>query len=149
MKNIVLCLWVLMAFGITSCHKTAEVDPIIDSEGDPLKEHTQNPQQARMWLAGKWKLIKVSVMTPNPTVPNVELIIDETQISLVQDGVQSDKVDYEIVKTDYGLLIKTNAQPRADNWYIRNPGLYLNQNRMYLDLGRAQDLPAYEFSKAN
>lgn len=143
MKNIVLSLLLLIAFGSISCHKTAEIDPI----AYPLKEYTLDLKQAKMWLSGRWKLIKVSTMIPNPTIPNVELIIDENQIRLIQDGIQTDNVDYTTIKTDSGLLIKTNAQPRADNWYVRNPGLYINQTRMYLDLGRAQDLPAYEFSK--
>lgn len=143
MKNIGLLI--LLAFGIISCQKTAQVDPTLY----PLKEYTLDLQQAKMWLPGKWKLTKKSSMILNTTLPNVELVIDENQISVIQDGIQIDKVDFEVVKVDYNLLIKTNAQPREDNWYVRNPGLYINQNRMYLDLGRAQDLPAYEFSKVN
>jgi hypothetical protein len=144
MKNSVLnLLLLLVAFGIISCHNKAEVDPT----AYPLKEYTLDLQQAKLWLPGKWKLIKVAAMIPNPTIPNVELVIDEHQIRVIQDGIQIDQVDYATVKTDYGLVIKTNAQPREDNWYVRDPGLYIHQNRMYLDLGRAQDLPAYEFSK--
>lgn len=135
----------VVVFSVTSCHKTAPIDPT----SDPLKEHTQDLQQARTWLLGKWKLVKVSAMIPNPAVPAVELSIDENQISLIQGGIQRDKVDYEVVETTYGLLIKTNAQPREDNWYIRNPGLYINENRMFLDLGVATDGPGYEFVKVN
>ncbi|QDK80061.1 hypothetical protein EXU85_16175 [Spirosoma sp. KCTC 42546] len=145
MKNSILSLLLLVALGIISCKKTAEVDPT----AYPLKEYTLDLNQAKAWLPGKWKLIKVSAQILNPTIPNVELVIDENQINLIQDGIQTDKVDYTTVKTDYGLLIKTNAQPRGDNWYIRDPSLYINKDRMYLDLGRAQDLPAYEFSKVN
>ena len=86
-------------------------------------------------------------MIPNPPIPNVELMIDESHISLIQDGMQIDQVDYTLVKTASGLLIKTNAQPRADNWYVRDASLQINPHRIYLDLGRAQDLPAYEFSQ--
>jgi hypothetical protein len=149
MKNIILKLLILVAFGITSCNKTDKVDLELDPKDDPLKEYTQDLQQAKMWLPGKWKLLKVYAMILNSPVPNVELVIDENQIRVMQDGIQIDKVDYEIVKTDHGLLIKTNAQPRADNWYVRNPGLFINKNRMYLDLGRALDGPAYEFNKVN
>ena len=143
MKFSVLILIVLFALGLLSCHKAAQVDPV----AYPLKEYTLDLQQAKRWIPGKWKLIKVAAMIPNHTVPNVELIIDENRISLIQDGMQTDQVDYTLVKTAYGLLLKTNAQPRADNWYVRDPSLLINQNRMYFDLGRAQDLPAYEFSK--
>jgi hypothetical protein len=149
MKNIILSLLLLIAFGVTSCNKTDKVDLELDPKDDPLKEYTQDLQQAKMWLPGKWKLLKVYAMILNSPVPNVELVIDENQIRVMQDGIQIDKVDYEIVKTDHGLLIKTNAQPRADNWYVRNPGLFINKNRMYLDLGRALDGPAYEFNKVN
>jgi hypothetical protein len=149
MKNLVLSLLLLVAFGITSGTKTAQVDPELDPKDDPLKEYTQDLQQATIWLPGKWKLIKVYSMLLNPTVPMVELVIDENQIRVIQDGIQIDNVDYEIVKTSSSLQIKTNAQPREDNWYVRNPGLYINQNRMYFDLGRAQDGPAYEFKKVN
>lgn len=143
MKNSVLSLLLLATFGITGCHKTDQADPV----AYPLKEYTLDLQQAKQWLPGKWKLIRVSAMIPNPPIPNVELVIDENQIRLIQEGMQTDKVDYTLVKTGSGLLIKTNAQPREDNWYVRDPGLLINQNRMYFDLGRAQDLPAYEFTK--
>lgn len=143
MKHILLSLLLLVALGIISCNKTTEVDPTLY----PLKEYTLDLQQAKRWLPGRWKLVKVSLQIPNPTIPNAELVIDENQISLIQDGVQTDKVDYEIVKAGSGLLLNTSAQPREDNWYIRNPSLYINGSRMYLDLGRAQDLPAYEFNK--
>ncbi|MVM33731.1 hypothetical protein GO755_27080 [Spirosoma sp. HMF4905] len=119
----------------------------------PLKDYTLDLPQAKMWLPGKWKLIKQSSMVLNSTLPNVELVIGENQISVIDNGTQADKVDYEVVKLAYQvghyLQITTNAQPREDNWYVRNPVLYINKNRMYIDLGRAQDLPAYEFSKVN
>ncbi|MVM35302.1 hypothetical protein GO755_35095 [Spirosoma sp. HMF4905] len=147
MKNSVLSLLLLVAFGITSCKKTAQVNPELDPKDDPKKVYTLDLQQAKLWLPGKWKLVKVYASISNPPVPIVELVINENQISLIQDGIQTDKVDFDIVKTDYGLLIKTNAQPRADNWYVRNPGLYINKNRMFFDLGMAVDGPAYEFTK--
>ncbi len=110
MKSVILCLLLLVGFGVTSCKKTAQVD----SGEDPRRVYTQELQQAKLWLRGKWKLVKVYAMIPNPPVPNVELFIDEKQISLIQDGVQTDKVDFEVVKTE-GIVIKTNAQPREDN----------------------------------
>lgn len=145
MKNVILCLLLLVGFGITSCKETDEVDLPGD---DPRRVYTQELQQAQLWLPGKWKLVKVSAMVPNPPVPKVELIIDENQIRLIQDDVQTDKVDYEIIN-DQGLLIKTTAQLREDNWYIRNPALYINENRMFFDLGMANDGPGYEFAKIN
>ncbi|RZK67500.1 MAG: hypothetical protein EOO85_25450 [Pedobacter sp.] len=149
MKNIGLNLLLLVFFGIISCHKTTEIDPILY----PLKEYTLDLQQAKIWLPGKWKLMRESSMLLNSTLPNVELIIDENQISVIEDGTQIDKVDYKIVKLEYQvgdyLQIHTNAQPRENNWYVRNPTLYINEDRMYFDLGRAQDLPAYEFSRVN
>ncbi|UFH54611.1 hypothetical protein [Spirosoma sp. KNUC1025] len=149
MKNIALPLLLLITFGNISCHKTAQIDPTLY----PLKEYTLDLQQAKAWLPGKWKLTKESSILLNTTLPNVELVIDENQIRVVQDGIQIDKVDYALVKIDYQassyLQINTNAQPREDNWYVRNPVLYINKDRMYFDLGRAQDLPAYEFNKTN
>jgi hypothetical protein len=149
MKNTLLCFWLLMASAITGCNKESKIDPELDSKDNPLKVYTQDLQQAKMWLPGKWKLVKVSAMIPNPSIPNVELLIEENQISVIEDGMQIDKVKYEIISKDSWLLVKTNAQPREDNWYVRNPGLLINETRMYLDLGRAQDLPGYEFKKVD
>lgn len=147
MKIFTFYLWLFFAFGIISCNKKSEIDTEINTQDNPIKVHTQDLQQAKMWLPGKWRLTKVSAMIPNPPVPNVELVIDEDQISVIEDGIQIDKVNYEIINTDYGLLIKTNAQPREDNWYVRNPALYINKIRMYFDLGTSQDMPGYEFKK--
>lgn len=140
MKNSVLGLFVCVAFSLAGCQKGV----------DPLEEHTQDVQQAKKWLPGRWKLIEVSVQTStNPGVPNVNLVIDENQIRLIQNGRQTDEVDYEIVSVSNGLKINTNAQPRSDNWYIRNPSLYINKKRMFFDLGRAMDGPGFEFVKVN
>lgn len=150
MKNFILCLLLLVVgFGVTGCKKTAQVDPTDNSIDNPLKFHTQELQQAQLWLPGKWKLVKVIAFAPKAPVPKVELIIDENQISLIKDGVQTDKVGYEIIK-DQGLHIKTTTQPSRDNWYIRNPTtLYINEKRMFFDLGRLQDDPGYEFARIN
>ncbi len=145
MKNIVLGFLLLLVLGITSCHKTDQVNPT----GDPLKEHTQDMRQAKLWLPGKWKLTKVWAMIPNPSVPNVVLEVDQNQIKLIQNGNQTDQVTYEVIKLNGGLQIKTDAQPREDNWYIRNPSLYINRDRMFFDLGVATDGPGYEFSRLN
>ncbi len=88
-------------------------------------------------------------MIPNPPVPNVELMVTVNQINVVLDGIQVDKVDYEIVKTEYGLQFKTKSQPKKDNWYVRDSDLYINSNRMLFDMGIAQDGPGYEYSKVN
>ncbi|GAB4036300.1 hypothetical protein [Spirosoma gilvum] len=149
MKASIVGIWLLVALGIVGCTKTTEVGPILDPKDDPLKEYTVDVQEAKAWLPGTWKLIKVYAMISNPAVPNVKLIINESQIRVLEDGNQIDKVDFELVKGGSSLGINTNAQPREDNWYVRNPGLYMNQKRMYLDLGRAMDGPAYEFYKVN
>lgn len=150
MKNLILCLLLLVVgFGVTGCKKTAQVDPTDNSIDNPLKFHTQELQQAQLWLPGKWKLVKVIALAPKAPVPKVELIIDENQIRLIKDGVQTDKVGYEIIKTEYALRIKTTTQPREDNWYIRDPALYINENRMFFDLGIASDRGGYEFARIN
>lgn len=151
MKNALLSCLLLLVFGIASCHKTTEAEPELDPKDNPLKEHTLDLQEAKLWFPGKWKLVKAYTMLPYPTLPKVELVIDDAQISLLEDGTQIDKVDYEIVKLEYHagyyLKINTNAQRRENNDYVQNPSLYINKNRMYFDLGRAQDGAAYEFKK--
>ncbi|WP_461147395.1 hypothetical protein [Spirosoma pulveris] len=116
-----------------------------------MKDYTLDLQQAKTWLPGKWKLVKQSSMLLDANLPNVELLIDENQIKVIDEGTQIDKVDYELVKLAYQagpyLQLQTNAQPRENNWYVRNPSLYIKEDRMYFDLGRAQDLPAYEFNR--
>ncbi|MBC3785679.1 hypothetical protein [Spirosoma utsteinense] len=139
MKSIVLVVLAGAFFIVAGCHQ----------EVNPIKEHTQDVQQAKKWLLGRWKLVRVSVQLPNPTVPNVELLVDEHQIELLQDGSRTDQVGYEIISINNGLKITTNAQPRADNWYIRNPSLYINKKRMFFDLGVASDGPGFEFVKVS
>ncbi|RRB06457.1 hypothetical protein [Larkinella rosea] len=145
MKNRVLSLLALVILGITSCQKSDEVGP----KDDPKKEFTQDLQQAKQWLPGKWKLDRVYAMLLNAPVPNVELVIDAKQIRLIQNGNQVDVVDYEIVKVNNKLQIQTSAQLRETNWYVQNPGLQINRDRLYLDLARAQEGAGYEFKRVN
>ncbi|OJW76279.1 hypothetical protein [Spirosoma sp. 48-14] len=109
MKHSLLSVWVLLAFALAGCTKTVAVEPTLDPKTDPLKNYTQNLQQAQDWLPGKWKLAKVYAMIPEPAVPNVELVVDTSQIRVIEDGSQIDVVDYALVKRDSSLIIQTNA----------------------------------------
>ncbi|GAB3790528.1 hypothetical protein GCM10028818_60820 [Spirosoma horti] len=128
-------VYLLLSILLFNCHNS--VSPT-DSLG-----------QANQWINGKWKLTAVSTMIPNPTVPNVQLLIGGNQIILIQDGKQTDQVNFEIIKTVYDLQLRTSAQPRADNWYIRNPALRLSKNQMFLDAGMANDGPGFNFERAD
>jgi hypothetical protein len=143
MKHLLVGLLMLVTAGNISCDKADQVDP----ELNPLKEHTKDLAQANTFLVGTWKLTKVYAQVPNLPVPNVKLVIDQHQIKLIRDDTQTDKVDFNLTKTDSSLLLQTNAQPQEDNWYVRSSSLYINRKRMLLDAGMAQDLPAYIFDK--
>ncbi|GAB4019676.1 hypothetical protein [Spirosoma koreense] len=108
---------------------------------------TNDLDQAREWFNGKWNMTAVSSMILNPTVPNVQLIVDNNQIVVIQDGKQTGLVDFEIMKTAYNLQLITNAQPRAANWYVRNPALQIARNRLFLDAGVAVDGPGFTFER--
>lgn len=139
MRGIVLSIMVCVIFSLLSCHQDV----------DPIKKHTQDVQEAKGWFLGRWKLVEVVVQLPNPTIPNVNLVVNENQIELLQDGKRTDLVNYEITSINNGLRITTNAQPRENNWYVRDPSLYINKKRMFLDLGMASDGPGFEFIKEN
>lgn len=133
MRHRISSLLLLMALEATSCSDT--VSP------------TTDVSQAKKWFIGKWSLVAVSSMLPNPPVPNVQLFVSDNQVSVVQDGKQIDKVNYEISQTAYDLQLKTDAQPRKDNWYVRNPALRMSKNRMLLDAGMATDGPGFTFER--
>lgn len=133
MKPILANLLALFLIVSTSCQDT--VSP------------TDNLNQAQKWIKGKWNLTAVSGMMINPTVPNVQLIVNNDQIILIQAGKQTDQVNFEIVETDYNLQLKTNAQLREDNWYVRDPALRISKNRMLLDAGMATDGPGFTFER--
>ena len=133
MKSALANLLLLFLTVFTSCN-----DPV---------SLTDNLNQAKKWVNGKWNLTAVSAMVLNPVVPNVQLVVGNNQIIVIQDGKQTDQVNFDIVKTAYTLQLKTNAQPRADNWYVRDPALQISKNRMLLDAGMAIDGPGFTFER--
>jgi len=143
MKNMTINLLLLLMLGaISSCKD--KVSPAVASVNE---NYTSDLGKAKKWIVGSWKLVAVSVMVPNPAVPNVQLVVNNNQITVIEDGKQIDNVSYEIEKTASSMQLKTNAEPRTDNWYVRNPVLQISENKMYLDLGRAADLPAFDFER--
>lgn len=138
-------IWIttLVALMALSCNRPEIVDE------STCGEYTTDKNQAQQWIVGSWKLTKLVASIPDPPVPNVELVITQTGIiSVWEDGKLIDQVTYEITPTPYGtLLLKTDAQPRSDNWYVRNPSLQLCRVRMFLDTGMASDLPGFEFRR--
>lgn len=136
MKNVLLYVLLLM-IGISSCRDKVTPDG----------EYATNVKEAQKWIFGTWKLTKVEVQIPDPTVPNVQMIISENKISLLQDGKQIDNVDFEIIKTDNSLQLKTNAQPRQDNVYLRNLDIQLSNSKMFLYIYNVADGPGYTFKK--
>ncbi|GLU51455.1 hypothetical protein [Dyadobacter frigoris] len=136
MKNLLLYLLLMMA-GISSCHDKVT----------PQGEYTTNVSEAKKWINGTWKLTAAMYQVPNKTIPNVQMVISGNQITLLQDGKQIDNVDFEIVKTDNTLQLKTNAQPGPDNWYLRNLDLQISTSSMFLYIYNLADGPGYTFKK--
>lgn len=136
MKNI--CLLLILLLAASGCR---------DEEKTLDGEFTTNLKEAQKLFTGTWKLIQVKAMIPNPPIPNVQMVISGNQITLLQDDKQTDKVEYDIVKNDDFLILITNALPRSDNWYLRNPVIKISSNQLFLDTGMAMDLPGYTFEK--
>lgn len=143
MKNRTLPLLLLVMLGALSGCK----EKISPAETIVNENYTEDLGKAKKWIDGKWNLVAVSAMIPNPAVPDVQLIVSNNQITIVEDRKQIDKVSYEIVQTAYALQLKTTAEPRSDNWYVRDPALQISENKMFLDAGRASDLPAFTFER--
>jgi len=143
MKNTTFTLLFLIILGtISSCkEKIAPSGAIVNGN------YTENLRTAKKWINGKWNLVAVVASVPNPHVPNVQLIVNNRQITVIEDGKQIDKVNYEIIQTLYAFQLKTTAKPRSDNWYVRNPALQISENKMFLDLGSASDFPAFTFER--
>lgn len=106
-------------------------------------------QQAQQVIVGRWHLTKLIVSIPNPPVPDLDLLIDpDGHITVQENGQLTAQVSYQIEAAPYNtLLLKTDAQPRPDNWFFRNPAVRLCQGQLLLDAGIAQDLPGYEFHR--
>lgn len=138
-------IWIttLLALIALACGKQEIID---ESTCD---DYTTDKNQAQQWIIGSWKLTKVVASISDPPIPNIELLITKNGlISVWEGGKQIDQVNYEIVTTPYStLLLKTDAQPRSDNWYVRNPTLQICRGRMFLDTGIALDLPGFEFHR--
>ena len=116
----------------------------------PSEDYTTNLEQAKKWFTGKWQLTKASSQTinPNPSIPDVQLIIvGSSQVAVIENGQEMDRVNFQIVETPYNLQLITNAQPRSNNWYVRNPALRISSNKLFLDTGMAVDLPNFEFER--
>ncbi len=136
MKNLLLYLLIL-TITVSSCRdKTL-----------PDGEYTTNLRQAQKWVIGTWKLTNAVYQVPNMTIPNVKMTISGNKISLLQDGKQIDNVDFEIIKTDHTLQLKTNAQPRQDNAYLRNLDIQIANNKMFLYMYNIADGPEYTFER--
>ncbi|GAB3891095.1 hypothetical protein GCM10028803_02560 [Larkinella knui] len=129
MKPVLTKLLLLFLLIAAGCHHT--VPPEQNDPGDLT--YTDDLSQAQQWFEGKWKLTAVTAMVPNPPVPNVQLIVSNNQITVIQEGKQTDRVHFEIIKTTSTFQLKTDAQPREDNWYVRNPGLLVSSNRLFLN----------------
>ncbi|WP_266368205.1 hypothetical protein [Tellurirhabdus rosea] len=127
----------LIALSLTACNGFLTPDD----------KYTTSVAKARRWLVGEWKLTKVSAMMPNPPVPNVRLVASEEAIIVFKDGKEIDRVGYELSRKDDYLELKTSAEPKADNWYVRNSTAKVARNRLFLDTGMAFDAPGYEFER--
>ncbi len=92
-------------------------------------------------------MMKTDFQQYNPPIPNVQLLVNNNRITVIQNGKQIDQVNFEIIKMPGYLQLKTKAQPRADNWYVRDPSLQVSRNRLFLDTGVATDLPAFSFER--
>ncbi|GAB2550455.1 hypothetical protein [Spirosoma aerophilum] len=128
---------------LAGCH------PSVTPEESETADYTYTEDLSRLkhGLNGKWTLIDVTAMIPNPAIPNVQLVVANNRITVIQDEKQIDQVSFEIIKTQNYLYLKTTAQPGKDNWYVRNPGLRVSSNRLFLDTGMATDLPGYMFKR--
>lgn len=135
MKNLLLYL-LLLIISISSCHEKVT----------PEGEYTTNFKEAKKWITGTWKLTDAVYQKAYQTLPNVQMVISGNKITLLQDGKQIDKVDFEIVKTENTLQLKTNVQPRSDNGYLRNLDLQISANTMFLYMNLA-DGPGYTFKR--
>lgn len=136
MKNIFLYL-LLSTFAISSCHDKVT----------PEEEYTKDINEAKKWITGNWSLTNAVYQIPNTPLPNVKMIISGNKIKLLQDDKQIDNVDFEIVKTDNTLQLKTNARYRPDNWYLRNLDIQISINTMFLYIYNIADGPGYTFKR--
>ncbi|CCH02176.1 hypothetical protein FAES_4176 [Fibrella aestuarina BUZ 2] len=140
MQNVRVLFFLFCLSSLLSCHQAVT----------PPDAYTTDLVQAKVWFPGHWRLTKMYTMGSGSAVPNVQLIVtDDQQIRLVRDGKQTDLVSYKINETPYDFQLKTTAQPREDNWYLRDPSLRIAPNRLFLDTGMAGDLPGFLFERIN
>ncbi|GAB3919429.1 hypothetical protein [Larkinella terrae] len=141
MKTVlpVVCL-ILLLFG---CEK-AEIGTGTDCTG-----YLTNLLLAENQIRGEWQLAKVIAFMPNQTVPDVRLVIDRNRITVWENGTQTNRFRYIILKNhSKELLLVTDAQPGNNAWRVQRAGLQLCKNRLLLDTGRAYDAPAYDFHRS-
>ena len=87
-------------------------------------------------------------MLAGAKLPDVKLIVNKyDQIMVIEDGKVIDKVEYELTMSQDAILLKTNAEPRSDNWYVRNPAVRVSGSELFLDAGMASDGPGYKFRR--
>lgn len=111
-------------------------------------DYTKDADQARKWIVGDWKLVRVTTMIPNPTVDNVVLKFSDTgQISISKDDKLKATHTYQIADVQGNLILKTDAEPTGENWYVRNPMVRICSSELFLDGGIAYDGPGYTFQR--
>ncbi|RRB06318.1 hypothetical protein [Larkinella rosea] len=140
MKTVLpLVCFLLVLFG---CEK-AEI-----GTGTDCTDYLTNRLLAENQIRGEWQLARVSSIAPNPTVPDVRLVIDRNRITVWENGTQTNRFRYLIVKNrSKELLLWTDAQPQNTAWHLHNARLLLCKNRLFLDDGIALDGPGYDFHR--
>lgn len=111
-------------------------------------DYTSDLTSAKRWIIGEWRLTGVTAMSLNPTVGNVRLSFSQKgEVRTIKDDKLTETNRYEIVQTQYALLLKTDAEPRSDNWYVRDPVVRICTGQMFLDGGIANDGPGFTFQR--
>lgn len=140
MRYVPILFFCLCLSSLFGCHEAIT----------PPDAYTTNLTQVKAWFPGQWRLVRMHTMGPGSAVPDVQLVVTgNQQITLIRDGKQADSVSYQISESPYGFRLETTAQPREDNWYLRDPSLQIAPNRLFLDTGMASDLPAFTFERIN
>lgn len=142
MNNIVIVL-ALMAC-LAGC---SELDTT-KASCDVNTNYTANANEAKHWIVGEWKLVAVTAMVLNPPVENLRLVFSTNRdVTIIRDDKPIETVQYEVLSIQNQLFLKTPAEPRADNWYVRSPALRICSDELFLDGGIAMDGPGYKFRR--
>lgn len=146
MRNVIV-LFLLILGSIGCADKVA-----------PEEQGTTSTLQAKEWIDGKWDLVGISggyvsvQPNPNPPAPGpkefvLQLTMKNGRMIVVDKGKKTIQVGFEIVQTAYGLRFKTNVPPQDDRWYLRDSGLKISRNKLFLDTGIAHDSFGYYFER--